>query len=161
MIRNYRKPLVCASPKTLLRLPAAVSTLQEVAPGTMFHPVLSDPAADPTKVTRIIFVCGKHYYTLAKEVETRGLSNVALVRIEVGIGCLVYANISWLRSPSEEFPQILYSDYSHLFVDGHTGVFLKAHMLFFLGGRGEMCLFLISDCQASYFPVFFIKVPLF
>ena len=98
MIRNYRKPLVCASPKTLLRLPAAVSTLQEMAPGTMFHPVLSDPAADPTKVTRIIFVCGKHYYSLAKEVETRGLSNVALVRIEVGIGFLMYTTIYWLRS---------------------------------------------------------------
>ena len=81
----------------LLRLPAAVSTLQEMAPGTRFHPVLSDRVADPTKVTRIIFVCGKHYYTLAKEVETRGLSNVALVRIEVSTGCLVYTNISWSR----------------------------------------------------------------
>ena len=122
MVRNYRKPLVCASPKTLLRLPAAVSTLQEMAPGTTFHPVLPDSVADPTKVTRIVFVCGKHYYTLAKEVETRGLSNVALVRIEVGIGCLLYTIISWLRSPSEELPQILYSYCCQTFVDCHTGV---------------------------------------
>ena len=83
MVRNYRKPLVCASPKTLLRLPTAVSTLEEMTPGSSFHPVLPDPAADPSKVSRIVFVCGKHYYTLAKEIASKGLSNIALIRIEV------------------------------------------------------------------------------
>ena len=83
MIRNYRKPLICASPKTLLRFPAAVSTLEDMAPGTTFHPVLPHKTADPSKVTRIIFVCGKHFYMLAKEVETKELNNVSLIRIEV------------------------------------------------------------------------------
>merc|ERR1719320_2042434 len=42
MIRNYRKPLVVIAPKTLLRLPAAASTLEEMSPGKSFQTVLSD-----------------------------------------------------------------------------------------------------------------------
>ena len=38
-IRNYRKPLVIVAPKTLLRLPAASSSLEELAPGTHFRQV--------------------------------------------------------------------------------------------------------------------------
>ena len=38
-IRNYRKPLVVVAPKTLLRLPAASSSLEELAPGTHFRQV--------------------------------------------------------------------------------------------------------------------------
>ena len=53
--------------------------------GTSFLPVLSDPVADPAMVKRLIFLSGKHYYTLAKERENRGLNDVALVRLEVGI----------------------------------------------------------------------------
>ena len=85
MVRNYRKPLICATPKTLLRLPAAVSTLEDMGPGTTFHPVLPDTTVDPAAVSRIVFVCGKHYYTLIKERDTRGLRNVALIRVEVSI----------------------------------------------------------------------------
>ena len=94
MVRNYRKPLICASPKTLLRLPAAVSTLEEMASGTTFHSVLPSTTTDRPKVTRIIFVCGKHYYTLAKEVETKILNNIALIRIEVSILCVDSFNIN-------------------------------------------------------------------
>ena len=94
MVRNYRKPLICASPKMLLRLPAAVSTLEEMASGTTFHSVLPSTTTDRPEVTRIIFVCGKHYYTLAKEVETKGLNNIALIRIEVSILCVDSFNIN-------------------------------------------------------------------
>ena len=38
-VRNYRKPLVVVAPKTLLRLPAASSSLEELAPGTHFRQV--------------------------------------------------------------------------------------------------------------------------
>ncbi len=72
-----------AAPKILLRLPAATSSLLDMSPGTTFQPVLPDPAADPSKVTKVVFVCGKHYYTLVKERETRGANNVAIIRLEV------------------------------------------------------------------------------
>ena len=49
MVRNYRKPLIMAGPKILIRLPAATSSLSEMAPGTTFQPVLSDSLVDPTK----------------------------------------------------------------------------------------------------------------
>ena len=83
MIRNYRKPLVVVAPKILLRLPAAASTLAQMAPGTTFQPVMSDPNVKVDKVTKVIFCSGKHYYTLLKERETRSLDNVALIRLEV------------------------------------------------------------------------------
>ncbi|XP_059843281.1 2-oxoadipate dehydrogenase complex component E1 [Hypanus sabinus] len=83
MIRNFRKPLVVASPKILLRLPAAVSGLDEMAPGTTFKPVIGDESVDPKNVTRVVFCSGKHYYTLLKHRETlEAAQNTALVRVE-------------------------------------------------------------------------------
>jgi len=83
VVRNFRKPLIVVGPKVLLRHPAAVSSLVELCPGTSFQPVLSDTSVDPKKVKRVIFVSGKHYYTLLKERETKGIDNMAIVRIEV------------------------------------------------------------------------------
>ncbi|KAJ2040514.1 hypothetical protein H4S04_007901 [Coemansia sp. S16] len=86
MQRNYRKPLVVAGPKTLLRLSAATSPLEDMAPGTSFRPVLSDSLADdPTKVKRVVFVSGKLYYDLAKAYAERKdevSSRIAIVRVE-------------------------------------------------------------------------------
>ena len=83
MVRNYRKPLVIIGPKLLLRHPSAVSTIDDMLPGTMFRPVLSDPAAKDQQVTRVVFMTGKHFYALAKEREARGVSNTAIIRLEV------------------------------------------------------------------------------
>ena len=87
MVRNYRKPLIVVGPKVLLRHPLAVSSLQEMTSGTTFKPVLSDTsvisAADAQKVKRIVFVCGKYYYTLDGERKSRGVDNMAIVRVEV------------------------------------------------------------------------------
>ncbi|KAJ1871292.1 hypothetical protein LPJ55_003987 [Coemansia sp. RSA 990] len=86
MKRNYRKPLVVAGPKTLLRLAAAKSTLDDMAPGTSFKPVIPDTLSKACdKVERIIFVAGKHYYDLAaaygqQAAEVR--DRIAIVRIE-------------------------------------------------------------------------------
>ena len=54
MGRNYRKPLVVAGPKGLLRLPTAGSALAELGPGTRFQPVLDDPlfTHDEAEATR-------------------------------------------------------------------------------------------------------------
>ncbi|KAH8085477.1 dehydrogenase E1 and transketolase domain-containing protein 1 [Cristinia sonorae] len=84
MKRPFRKPLIVAAPKALLRLPAATSSLAEMAPGTTFQPVLDDPVASSSKssVARVVFLSGKLYYDLAKERSARSLSSVALVRVE-------------------------------------------------------------------------------
>ena len=84
MIRNYRKPVIVVGPKVLLRLPAAASTLDEMAPGTSFRTVIGDEAAtNPSKVEKVVFVTGKHYYPLVKAAEERGLrEKVAIVRVE-------------------------------------------------------------------------------
>ena len=81
VLRTLRKPLVVMTPKSLLRLPAATSTLDELATGK-FHRVLADDAADPDKVTRVLFCSGKIYFELADERARRADASVAIVRIE-------------------------------------------------------------------------------
>ncbi|KAF9373606.1 hypothetical protein CPB97_000429 [Podila verticillata] len=85
MKRNFRKPLIVIGPKTLLRLPTAISTLEDMAPGTSFEPVLGDDSTekDPSAVEKVLFVSGKLYYDLVKERQTKGADEkVAIVRIE-------------------------------------------------------------------------------
>uniref|UniRef100_A0A2I3GXA5 2-oxoadipate dehydrogenase complex component E1 n=1 Tax=Nomascus leucogenys TaxID=61853 RepID=A0A2I3GXA5_NOMLE len=84
MVRNFRKPLIVASPKVLLRLPAAVSTLQEMAPGTTFNPVIGDSSVDPKKVKTLVFCSGKHFYSLMKQRESLGVKkqDFAIIRVE-------------------------------------------------------------------------------
>jgi 2-oxoglutarate dehydrogenase E1 component len=81
VLRRSRKPLVVMTPKSLLRLPAATSSLDELANGT-FHRVLHDETADPAKVTRVLMCTGKIYYDLADERKRLGDESVAIVRLE-------------------------------------------------------------------------------
>jgi 2-oxoglutarate dehydrogenase E1 component len=78
--RDFRKPLIVMSPKSLLRHPRAVSTIEELATG-QFHEVLVD-TIDKSKVDTVIFVSGKLYYELLEEREKNKKENVALVRLE-------------------------------------------------------------------------------
>ena len=81
--RTYRKPLVVFTPKSLLRHKLCVSALAEFEAGTRFQPVLADSVALPgPKVRRVVLCSGKVYYDLIQEREKRGLSDVALVRLE-------------------------------------------------------------------------------
>ncbi|XP_042218066.1 probable 2-oxoglutarate dehydrogenase E1 component DHKTD1, mitochondrial isoform X2 [Homarus americanus] len=82
VMRNYRKPLIIAGPKMILRLPAATSSLEDMAPGTHFLPVLGDKSVSPDSVRKVIFVSGKHYYALVSEREARGISDTAIIRLE-------------------------------------------------------------------------------
>src|SRR5207237_1462410 len=75
------KPLVVFTPKSLLRHPRCVSSLQELAEGR-FEPVLDDPAANPSRVRRIVLVSGKLYFDLLKAREDQRKDEVALVRRE-------------------------------------------------------------------------------
>ncbi|GAA5833107.1 hypothetical protein JCM11251_006518 [Rhodosporidiobolus azoricus] len=83
MKREYRKPLVVASPKGLLRFPAAASSLSDLAPGTAFQPVLSEHVEDPGRVERVVVLSGKMYYDLVKLRKEKGSEGkVVFVRIE-------------------------------------------------------------------------------
>jgi 2-oxoglutarate dehydrogenase E1 component len=80
MKRNYRKPLIVFTPKSLLRHPKAVSTLEELATG-QFQEVIDD-AINPKGVKKLVFCTGKFYYDLLAERENLEREDVALVRIE-------------------------------------------------------------------------------
>ncbi|XP_064622382.1 2-oxoadipate dehydrogenase complex component E1-like [Lineus longissimus] len=82
MVRNFRKPLIMAAPKMILRFPAAGSSLAEMAPGTAFQTVIGDTTVDPSRVTRVVICCGKHYYALDKHRGTENINDVAIIRLE-------------------------------------------------------------------------------
>lgn len=81
MRRNFRKPLVVMTPKSLLRHPRATSHLEELSEGH-FRSVIDDATADPSKVRKVVFCTGKVYYEILAEKEERKADDVALVRIE-------------------------------------------------------------------------------
>jgi len=81
MVRNFRKPLVVVAPKILLRLSAAASSLNDMASGTHFLPVIGD-TKDPQGVTKVVFVTGKHFYALKDHAKEKSVSDVAFVRVE-------------------------------------------------------------------------------
>ncbi|BFZ17509.1 hypothetical protein BsWGS_20554 [Bradybaena similaris] len=82
----FRKPLIVCTPKSLLRLPEARSSFDEMVSGTRFqrlYPETGEAAKSPGAVKKIIFCTGKIYYELVKERETRLLnSDIAISRIE-------------------------------------------------------------------------------
>jgi 2-oxoglutarate dehydrogenase E1 component len=75
------KPMVVFTPKSLLRHPRCVSSLQDLAEGR-FLPVIDDPAAEPSRVRRVVLTSGKLYFDLLKAREERRADHVALVRLE-------------------------------------------------------------------------------
>ncbi len=80
MKRDFRRPLVVMSPKSLLRHKEAVSDVAELESGH-FREILDDPQP-PEKTTRILFCSGKVYYDLLKERRESGHEDVAIVRVE-------------------------------------------------------------------------------
>ncbi|CAL2094074.1 subunit of E1(0) component of 2-oxoglutarate dehydrogenase [Tenacibaculum sp. 190524A02b] len=80
MKRDFRKPLIVFTPKSLLRLPKAVSSMEELANGT-FQEVIDD-TIEVSKVKKMVFCMGKFYYDLLAEREALEREDVALVRIE-------------------------------------------------------------------------------
>lgn len=81
MKAKYRKPLVVFTPKSLLRHPKVISTVDEFTNGG-FQMLIDDEKAKPTKVKTLVFVTGKFYYDLLEEQEKLGKDDMALVRIE-------------------------------------------------------------------------------
>lgn len=79
--RNFRKPLIVFSPKNLLRNPAAVSSLDEMATGS-FQEVIDDKAAKVQHVDTVVFCSGKFYYEMKEKAAELGVENMAFVRVE-------------------------------------------------------------------------------
>lgn len=80
--RDFRKPLIVMSPKSLLRHPRATNTIEELAKG-QFQEVLNDPfISDAKKVEKVVFVSGKFYYELLEEREKTKDLSTALIRLE-------------------------------------------------------------------------------
>jgi 2-oxoglutarate dehydrogenase E1 component len=89
--RDFRKPLILMTPKSLLRHKRCVSALAELAEGSTFHRVLHDDAERGSsatklvkdgKIRRVVLCSGKVYYDLLEEREKRGLDDVYLMRVE-------------------------------------------------------------------------------
>ena len=85
MHRDFRKPLIVMTPKSLLRNKDCVSTLEQMASGTSFHRVLYErpPSAVDRDVERIVLCSGKVYYDLVNRRRELGLEDrLALIRLE-------------------------------------------------------------------------------
>ncbi len=91
MHRNFRKPLIIFTPKSLLRHKRCVSKLEEMGPGSSFHRVLWDDAQygsstttlkKDDKIKRVVMCSGKVYYDLLDARDEQGLDDVYLMRME-------------------------------------------------------------------------------
>jgi 2-oxoglutarate dehydrogenase E1 component len=92
--RDFRKPLILMTPKSLLRHKRATSTLSEMGPDSCFHRLLWDDAETPgpkktsialaadDRIRRVILCSGKVYYDLLEDREKRGIDDVYLLRLE-------------------------------------------------------------------------------
>ncbi|WP_412486170.1 2-oxoglutarate dehydrogenase E1 component [Shewanella chilikensis] len=82
VVRPMRRPLVVMSPKSLLRHPLAVSSLDELANGQFQNVIGEIDTLDAAKVDRVVFCSGKVYYELLERRRKENIDNVALVRVE-------------------------------------------------------------------------------
>ncbi|MEZ4757495.1 MAG: 2-oxoglutarate dehydrogenase E1 component [Flavobacteriales bacterium] len=78
---DFRKPLVVFTPKSLLRHPKCVSTLDELAKGR-FQPFIDDTKADAKQVRTVILTQGKVHYDLLEHRDSNGITDTALLRVE-------------------------------------------------------------------------------
>ena len=83
MLRPYRRPLIVMTPKSLLRNPAAVNSIEELTEGD-FKPIIDDErfATSKQEITRIVMCSGKVYYDLLAKSSEQNIHDIALVRIE-------------------------------------------------------------------------------
>jgi 2-oxoglutarate dehydrogenase E1 component len=81
MHRDFRKPLIIFTPKSLLRSPKCVSPIEDFTNGK-FHEVIDDIYADPKKVKRVLLCTGKIYYDLLEKQQVDKRKDVAIVRVE-------------------------------------------------------------------------------
>jgi 2-oxoglutarate dehydrogenase E1 component len=79
--RDFRKPLVVFTPKSLLRHQRCVSSLDDFSNGG-FREIIDDAQAKPDLIHRIVFCSGKLYYDLLEEKEQKQINDTAIIRVE-------------------------------------------------------------------------------
>ncbi len=91
MHRDFRKPLILMTPKSLLRHPMAISDAADFTTGSYFHRCLWDDAQKghsdtelkpDDKIKRVVLCSGKVYFDLLAERDARGIDDVYLLRVE-------------------------------------------------------------------------------
>ena len=98
---NFRKPLVVFTPKSLLRHPKVISSINEFTSG-IFQPIIQDDLIPVKNTKTLVFCTGKFYYDLIDEREKQGRDDVAIVRLE-----------QLFPLPKKEIEKIL-ADYNHV-----------------------------------------------
>jgi 2-oxoglutarate dehydrogenase E1 component len=79
--RDFRKPLICFTPKKLLRYPTCVSSVKDFTTGG-FQEVIDDTSATAKTVKKVVFCSGKVYYDLIEAKEKSSTDDIAIVRLE-------------------------------------------------------------------------------
>lgn len=96
--RDFRKPLIVASPKALLRLRACSSSLEDMTEGESFRRLISETEPEklvaPEKMRRVVFCSGKIYYEVLAARQAAGVDDVALVRVEQ-ISPFPFDKVAW------------------------------------------------------------------
>jgi 2-oxoglutarate dehydrogenase E1 component len=82
MLRDCRKPLIVMTPKSLLRHKLAVSTLDDLSQGSFQLAIPDTTAKKGAKIRRVVLCSGKVYYDLVEDAGKRGISDVAIIRVE-------------------------------------------------------------------------------
>jgi len=82
VVRPMRRPLVVMSPKSLLRHPLAVSSMEELANGSFQNVIGEIDTLEASKVDRVVFCSGKVYFELLEKRRKENITNVALIRVE-------------------------------------------------------------------------------
>jgi 2-oxoglutarate dehydrogenase E1 component len=95
-----KRPLIVFAPKSMLRLKAASSSVEDFTTGG-FRPVIDDEQnLDPAKVTKVLFCSGKVYWDLLAEAQKRGTGDTAIVRVEQ----LYPTPVEEMKAAIEHFP---------------------------------------------------------
>ncbi|NGF56340.1 2-oxoglutarate dehydrogenase E1 component [Parapedobacter sp. SGR-10] len=81
LVRDFRKPLVVFTPKSLLRHPKVVSTLADFTK-VSFQEIIDDSTVKAASVKRVLFCSGKVYYDLLEKQQADKRKDVAIIRIE-------------------------------------------------------------------------------
>jgi 2-oxoglutarate dehydrogenase E1 component len=139
--RQFRKPLILMTPKSLLRHKRVVSTLEELGPKTGFHRLLWDDAQmgtsaikllPDTEIKRVVVCSGKVYYDLLEARDAAGLDDVYLLRVEQlypfparaliqELGRFKFAEIVWCQEEPKNMGAWTFMDTNIEWVLTHLG----------------------------------------
>ncbi|MGQ0455851.1 MAG: 2-oxoglutarate dehydrogenase E1 component [Hyphomicrobium sp.] len=139
--RNFRKPLILVTPKSLLRHKRVVSKLEDFGPGSGFHRLLWDDAQFGTselklrpdnEIRRVVVSSGKVYYDLLDARDSRGLDDVYLLRVEQlypfparaliqELGRFKFAEIVWCQEEPKNMGAWAFMDANIEWVLTHLG----------------------------------------